>query len=450
MSDHPTVGLSMIVKNGAETIRPCLESVRGVVDQIVVADTGSTDNCCEIAREFGATVISVPWENHFAHARNAALKPVTTDWVLVIDADEELDHEARKRVPPLLNATGVGGYVTPIRNYVLSRFTRAWDRTALPNDYRHPRAEKAAAFVVHENCRLFRRDAEIYFVGRVHEAVEPRIKGLGLKLRPAPFFIHHFGQLSTSQAREEKSAFYRDLLRLKAEEQPNDPLAWIQLGLEEFEHFGNSEEALKCLDRALILEPRASDGWTFKSMVLLDLGRPQEALTALNQVHRNSNGAALREQLRGDALHFIGKLEESRIAYREALKLGPQDPIVESKLGFVEVRLGHNKAGLTKLQRASAAAPALLEVQDRLVKAYILTGDLLKAAEEAENILSFVAHPKLFLRAASIRAQLQQSDRVAEVLTRGLSVFPESPELKAAQQEVMTLQTSRNVHAAGR
>jgi glycosyltransferase involved in cell wall biosynthesis len=70
----------MIVKNGAGTIRPCLESARGIVDQIVIADTGCTDNTCEIAREFGATVISAPWQNHFADARNAALKPFQTDW----------------------------------------------------------------------------------------------------------------------------------------------------------------------------------------------------------------------------------------------------------------------------------------------------------------------------------------------------------------------------------
>jgi tetratricopeptide (TPR) repeat protein len=432
----PTVGLSMIVKNGAETLRPCLESVRGVVDQIVIADTGCTDNTCEIAREFNATVISCPWENHFANARNVALKPITTDWVLVLDADEELDKDAKKRIPGLLHAANVGGYVTPIRNYVPNKFTRAWDRVAVPNDHRHPRAEKAAAFVVHENCRFFRRNPEIYFAGRVHEAVESRIKALNLKLPQAPFFIHHFGQLSTAGVKEEKSIFYRNLLRLKAEEQPNDPLAWIQLGLEEFEHFGNHEEALKCLDHALVLEPRASDAWTFKSMVLLNLGRPQDALLALDRVHKGSNGEALRESLRGDALHFIGNLEESRIAYRESLKLRPNDPIVESKLGFIEVRLGQSKAGLAKLERASQAAPGLLEIHDRLVKAYILAEDLSQAAEAAEKFLAHIAHPKLFLRAASIRAQLKQWDRAVDVLTSGITMFPDSQELQAAQLEV--------------
>jgi len=432
----PTIALSMIVKNASGTIRPCLESVEGAVDQIVIADTGCTDNTCEIAREFGATIISVPWENHFANARNAALKAVTSDWVLVLDADEELDEAARKRIPTLLNASDVGGYVTPIRNYVPNKFTRAWDREAVPNDSHHPRAKDAPAFVVHENCRFFRHHPQIQFMGRVHEAVEQSIKTLGLKLPNAPFFIHHFGQLSNQQTKDDKAIFYRDLLRLKAEEQPNDALAWIQLGLQEYECLGHPEEALRCLERALILQPQASDAWIFKGMVLLSLGHPQHALAALARARKDSNGAALREQLRGDAFHFLEQLQEARVAYREALKKRPHDPIIESKLGFVEVKLGQGNAGIGKLERAAEAAPALLEVHDRLVKAYILTNNLNQAAEAAEKFLSVVAHPKLFMRAASIRAQLEQWGRAAQTLAAGLEMFPDSPDLQLAAKEV--------------
>ena len=114
----PTLGLSMIVRNEAHTLRSCLESVAGVVSQIVIADTGSTDNTTEIALEFGATVIPVPWENHFANARNAALEAMQTDWVLVLDADEELDRRGQIRIPKLIAQEGVGGYLIPIRNYV--------------------------------------------------------------------------------------------------------------------------------------------------------------------------------------------------------------------------------------------------------------------------------------------------------------------------------------------
>ncbi len=432
----PTLGLSMIVKNGADTLRPCLESVRGLVQQMVVADTGSTDATREIATEFGALIIDVPWENHFANARNAALKPMTTDWVLVLDADEELDTEAAKHIPQLMERDEVGGYITPIRNYVPNRFTRAWDRMAVPNDHRHVRAKNAPAFVVHENCRFFRKHPGIYFTGCVHEAVEDQIKALGKKLVTAPFFIHHFGQLSTQAVKHEKASFYRDLLRRKAEERPNDPLAWMQLGLHEFEFFGNAGEALACLDRALALEPSASDAWTFKAMVLLDLGQPGEALMALKKTQTRGNGQTLREQLRGDAFCALQQWEDARSAYRLALQSNENDSVVESKLGFTEVRLGYQKAGLSKLERAGNAAPGVFEVQDRLIKAYILSGMLPQAADTSERFLQMVAHPKLFLRTASICTQLQQWDRAMNIIARGLEMFPESGELLQARKEV--------------
>jgi len=98
----PSLGLSMIARNEALTLAYCLESARAAVSQIVVADTGSTDETAAIARGFGATVISIPWRDDFSDARNAALARMETDWVLVLDGDEELDRNASRTLPKLL------------------------------------------------------------------------------------------------------------------------------------------------------------------------------------------------------------------------------------------------------------------------------------------------------------------------------------------------------------
>jgi len=435
------LGLSMIVKNAAETIRPCLESVREMVDQIVIADTGCTDNTCDIAREFGAAIITFPWENNFAAARNAALKSMTTDWILVLDADEELDREAHKHLPALLGATGVGGYVTPIRNYMLSRFNRGWDRVSVPNDYRHERAKNAPSYIAHENCRLFRKHPEICFTGRIHELVEPQIRTLGLKLVMANFFIHHFGQLVGEEAREKKRVFYRDLLRAKAEEKPDDPVAWTQLGLHEFECFNQPEEALRCFERALTLQPNAPETWLFTGMVFLKLERYEDALKALQHDWRKGSSTALREDLRGDALYGVGRYKEARTAYHRALKQSGRDPLVESKLGYTEVKLGQRNTGLTRLRHAAQVVPDVHAVNDRLMKGCIMAGRLEEAAEVADKFTFVMGHPKLFLRAASIRFQLKQWVLAEETLSRGLRLFPESPELQSAQAEITRRKT---------
>ena len=431
----PSIGLSMIVKNAADSIRLCLESAHKVVSQVVIADTGSTDNTCDIAREFGATVISFPWESHFANARNAALAPMSTDWVLVLDADEELDQEAKQRIPALLNAADVGGYITPIRNYMPSRFNRGWDRVSVPNDYRHERAKNAPSYIEHENCRLFRKHPGIYFSGRIHELVEPQIRTIGLKLTVAPFLIHHFGQMVDQQARETKRTFYLDMLRAKAEENPNDPVAWTQLGLHEFECFNRPEQALDCFERALTLLPTAPETWLFTGMVFLRQERYQEALNAVEHDQRSGSSLALREELRGDALYGVGRHKEARVAYRRSLKLS-RNPVIESKLGYTEVMIGQKNTGLAKLRHAARVLQDVHSIHDRLMKGCILTGRLEEAADVAEQFTHVMGYPRLFLRAASIRVQLKQWAQADAILLRGLQLFPESPELQDARTEV--------------
>ncbi len=436
-----TLGLSMIAKNEAHTLRACLESVQGVVSQIVVADTGSTDSTCDIACELGAAVISVPWENDFAKARNAALAAMQTDWVLVLDADEELDRNAAKKIPALVKRQGVGGYLTPIRNYVPSATGRGWDRAVQLNDSLHPRAKNAPAYFVHENCRLFRRSAEVYFIGRVHELVEQSIKAAGLKLLPSDVCIHHFGQLTDEENRKKKAEAYLDLLRMKVQELPNEPMAWLQLGLQEYECSHQAEEPLLCFARALELEPKAVQGWLFKGMIQLDLGRYLQALEDLEHVRTDSASRAFCEHLRGDALHNLGRLEEARDAYLKTANLTHGDPVVNSKLGYTELRMGRSKEGIAKLKRAAESAPEIAEIRERLMKAYIAVDQLPEAAEQAEQLAKIEGTPKSYLRAVSIWIHSKQNQRAQQVLSRGMELFPEAQELQKACAELNVCQT---------
>jgi tetratricopeptide (TPR) repeat protein len=123
-------------------------------------------------------------------------------------------------------------------------------------------------------------------------------------------------------------------------------------------------------------------------------------------------------------------------AYRRAFQLNPQDRLLESKLGYTEVKLGHKKTGLTKLRRAAKAVTDVHAVHDRLMKGCIMAGRLEEAAEVAEQFTRVMGYPKLFLRAASIRAQLKQWSQAEQGLCRGLHLFPESLELRSALEEV--------------
>jgi tetratricopeptide (TPR) repeat protein len=433
----PSIGLSMIVKNEAHALSSCLHSVAGVVRQIVIADTGSTDGTAEIARKFGATIISVPWDNHFANARNAGLQAMQTDWVLVLDADEELDSDAGTLLPHLLQDSKAGGYLVPIRNYIPTVTGRGWDRSAEKNLSHHPRAQTAPAYFLHENCRLFRRDPEVYFTGRVHELVEPRIQALNRQVLMAPFCIHHFGQLAAEESRNAKAVHYRDLLRLKIQELPGDSMAWVQLGLQEYECSRDPSEPLRCFERAIALEPEKTPAHLFKAMVYLDCGMNDQALAALDASHPDKRSRALREHLRGDALHNLGRLAEARTAYSDAARATGNDPVIGSKLGYTEVRLGRTREGLAKLRQAAEKAPDVAEIRERLMKAFVAVNALSEAADHAEKLAALEGTAKAYLRAGSLRVHARQSGQAKEILERGRSLFPDSTEIRRAIAEIM-------------
>ncbi len=88
---NPTISLCMIVKNEEFFLPKCLNSAKEFVDEIIVVDTGSTDSTVKIAEGYNAKVYHHPWENSFSKARNYSLKYATCDWIIILDADEELD-----------------------------------------------------------------------------------------------------------------------------------------------------------------------------------------------------------------------------------------------------------------------------------------------------------------------------------------------------------------------
>ncbi len=107
------ISLCMIVKNEERFLAECLESVKGVVDEINVIDTGSTDRTVEIARSYGANIQFREWRNDFSWARNEAIAMATRRWTFVLDADEELERESRSLVNSLRTtpATSTSVYI---------------------------------------------------------------------------------------------------------------------------------------------------------------------------------------------------------------------------------------------------------------------------------------------------------------------------------------------------
>jgi tetratricopeptide (TPR) repeat protein len=432
----------MIVRDAEAYLAQCLESARCVVDEIVIGDTGSTDSSMEIACRYGARVITVPWENDFSRARNQVLAENRTDWILFMDADEMLDGEAPRSIPALLAAPEVAGYKVTIWNYVLSCANRLWDRPAKLNPNRLEAASRYPAYVEHQNVRLFRRHPEIYFEGRVHETTGHRISGTGRQLGEADFVIHHFGMAVDAEARLRKSKLYRELGREKIRERPNDAQAHFELGIEELDIFRDPAAALPYFERVIEINPRSSLAWAFAGISLVRLGRFKEALKKLQRAEKlGVRNAALLLEAQGDAHYYLGAFNAARQCYQRSQQHGGSAAIIESKLGVSEVRLGRTAAGLRHLERAIGREPNFGELYDILITAAVWLGNPKLAAETAERRLAAAEPtPEGFLRAASIRAQLGEWPRVAEILRAGCERFPEAPKLRLAWTELQQQQ----------
>ena len=148
--DTIKISCAMIVKNEERTLKRCLESIKDSVDEIVVIDTGSTDNTKAIARAFTDKVFEYKWMDDFSDARNYALTFCTGDWIIVIDADEYVENSIRSLITDFIsNNPNAVGKIAQINE-------------TINND--HVQLSQCVL------SRLFPRG--IRFTGRVHEQLD--------------------------------------------------------------------------------------------------------------------------------------------------------------------------------------------------------------------------------------------------------------------------------------
>ncbi|HTV59249.1 MAG TPA: glycosyltransferase [Verrucomicrobiae bacterium] len=445
-----TLGLSMIVKDSARDLGECLASVRGVADEMVVADTGSRDETREIAEAAGAKVIAIDWEDDFAKARNQALGEMTTDWVLVLDADERLDPEAGAVLPAMLSNRQAAGYQVRIRNYVTTMDHRIWDRPARANDSEYEAGRRFPAYVEHENVRLFRRDPEIYFTGRVHETVGWRILERKGQILASKLVIHHMGMARPAEERAKKLVWYRELGRKKVEDMPENAQAHFELGVSELENFGNAREALESIERACRLNAKLGVAWFFAGICHARLGENEKALECYHQAEQAGHSSLLSEELKGDTNYNLGRFEGAAANYRRGVKKNPANASLESKLGLAEARIGRIASGVSRMRRAIEKEPGNGELYDRLIQVEVWLKRPRDAAETAEEKLKLArVGPEDFVKAASIRAKLEEWEEAAKLLERGAGSFPDSERIRRFLHEVETAKMSQELQGKG-
>lgn len=369
------ISLCMIVLNEEIALPLCLSSVKDVVQEIVVLDTGSSDRTVEIAKLFGAKVYYFEWCNDFSAARNQALKYVTGDWILVLDADETLTPEI---IPDLQQAIKRDRYL--VINLLREEVGAAQSPYSMVS-------------------RLFRRHPDIRFSRPYHAMIDDSVSQILISepnwqigYLPAVAILHS-GYQQSAIALKDKFASAAKTMESFLASHPTDPYVCSKLGAL-YVQSGKIEPGIELLERGIAnsdndqilyelhyhlgiaysrLQNLPQAIASYQAAIQLDI-YPMLKLGAYNNLgnllratgdliaakstyeialQADPNFAAGYYNL-GITLKAMGMFSEAIAAYKQAIKLNPNYPEAYQNLGVVLLKLGNVTEGLAAFREAIA------------------------------------------------------------------------------------------------
>lgn len=365
------ISAAMIVRNEERFLEGCLESLSGVVDEVVVVDTGSSDASKDIALAYDARVFDFPWNGSFADARNEALGRSEGRWILYIDADERFVSGGRGAVEKELSRPGYAAHTVKF----------------------HP----ITGYTSYREYRIFLNDPRIRFEGVIHESMVAGMNNAaeedGLAIGDSPFSIIHTGYDGELTHKHERNL---PLLKKQIENDPGRMYLRWQLGVA-MKGLGDAPGAERAWTEALrmtrakganvahedshvyyemicLLAERGEDIgpllgealalfpdnylfiWTHGKALVQEgrLGEAAEVFESLLAVDPDSLTGPLAYNARifGELSHEplagcyfrLGRLAESEAHYARALALDADNAEYKTKLMLVRAMLGKAKA----------------------------------------------------------------------------------------------------------
>jgi glycosyltransferase involved in cell wall biosynthesis len=297
----------MIVRNEERFLRDALASVQGVVDEICIVDTGSTDGTVAIAESFGAKISHIAWRDDFAWARNQALALATGAWILVLDADERLAPGSREALRSLRRVRPDG--------------QGRWIRCRNLNDGTREIVASTNAIV-----RIFPNDPAIRYRGTLHEFVAREGDERSLGAAKTAIEILHYGYLPELMSERAKGNRNFELSRAAVEASPDDPALVYNYAMSAL-LAREGEVARAQLERVVALTKTTRRG--FRPMALttlaglyVDDGRPADALALADECVAIVATLPDGHFVRGRALTALGRYEEARAAFQAAIAAG--------------------------------------------------------------------------------------------------------------------------------
>ena len=417
-----TLSLCMIVKDEEAFLGQCLASVQNAVDEMIIVDTGSADRTVEIAESYGAQVYHHPWQGSFSEARNYGLQFATGDWILQMDADEELEREDI----PIIKKVIQSDLYDAIFVALLSDTEDGWAK--------------------HYFQRIFRRGKARY-EGIVHNQLKYEGATLNTEIR-----IYHWGYNLSKEKMDAKLKRSEKLLLMQLSQDKTDPFA-----------HHNYLRILRAQER---YEDAVQQGQKALRLCEARMGKNHHQMIAYDTAH---------------CLMIVGSLDESESVCREILKTYPKNLDMLFTLGtvlmnqkrpsesisvfkrFLEVLkkekdcpepnqlivdsynfdhrawgfISKNYIEMEAFEKAKYAAEKAIELRPEQSTYLIMLAEALIRLDrktEAQSILQNASSkqwvkPEFYIHWAALYKQYSEMGDTWEIILQGLKSFPESDEL---------------------
>ena len=420
-----TLSLCMIVRNNAGTIRPCLESIKPWVDEMIVVDTGSTDETPEICRELGAQVFHFPWPDSFATARNESLKYAKGEWIFWMDSDDVIDAENGRKLRELANRQHNPkdfGYIMQVHGPGTG-FDGMHDVTVV------------------DHLKLFRNRPDLRFEGRIHEQIMEVITRAGGDYVMTSIFVVHAGADRSPEGWKRKLKRDIKLLRLDRRERPNHSFVHFNFGMT-YVDMRKYRKAIKSLHRSLELAPPEATHirkvYAYLAYCHRELGERAEArLVCAEGLKRFPKDPEL---LFRNGLNSIdeGRLRAAELSYLAALANNDDVHVTSIEWGMVGFKARQNLAAVYTLMGAShkaeeqwrrivAEVPTYRDGWRGLFETLLEDGKLREAQETIERLLG--GDPRLRATAVTLAARIAEAagdvDAALSMLRQARREFPD-------------------------
>lgn len=474
---QPSLSLCMIVKNEADNLPACLDSLDGLPTEIIIVDTGSTDDTVAVAQWYGARVYHFPWIDDFAAARNESLRYATGEWIMWFDADFRLVPGHADRIRAALASGQADAFLVNVRSLPAEGVAGQSEWTLL--------------------ALLFRNRPGVRFEGAVHEQVLPSLLALGMVPARTDIAVDHIGYADRARLRQ-KAERNLELIQAELARDPENPLQRFQLaqtygalgrypeaiaesrkllsgtrlpvglrfpvfcyivqahllmkdyhtalevleqgeklfpgrrylaGLAAQAHRGLKQwnEAIAALEVALSrpappadllgIEEELGDG-ILEAMLgdcYLDAGRPAEAVTHYQAALHLDWETPGTCVNHARALALAGDLEGATRLLEQTIARNPTLAPAYRALGLVHLQAGRAEAAIQALERAVALDASNAETWTRLAAVYADTGENVRAREAAERAAALSPDLEaIWLALGAIFERLEADDRALE------------------------------------